>query len=50
MARDLLLRGGRIVDPSQNLDVVGDVLLRDGKVEACGSSLGTRAVRWTGPS
>jgi dihydroorotase len=41
MARDLLLRGGRIVDPSQGLDVVGDVLLRDGKVEACGGTLGT---------
>jgi dihydroorotase len=41
MSRDLLLRGGRIVDPSQNMDVVGDVLLRDGKVEACGASIGT---------
>lgn len=41
MSRDLLLRGGRIVDPSQNMDVTGDVLLRDGKVEACGSALGT---------
>jgi dihydroorotase len=39
--RDLLLRGGRIVDPSQGLDAVGDVLLRHGKVEACGGSLGT---------
>jgi dihydroorotase len=41
MSRDLLLKGGRIVDPSQGLDVVGDVLLRDGKVEACGGTLGT---------
>lgn len=41
MARDLLLKGGRIVDPSQGLDGVGDLLLRDGKVEACGGSLGT---------
>jgi dihydroorotase len=41
MVRDLLLRGGRIVDPSQNMDVVGDVLLRDGKVESCGTSIGT---------
>lgn len=39
--RDLLLKGGRIVDPSQGMDSVGDVLLRGGKVEACGSSLGT---------
>lgn len=40
MARDLLLKGGRIVDPSQGLDTVGDVLLRDGTVEACGGALG----------
>jgi dihydroorotase len=40
MAHDLLLKGGRIVDPSQGLDTVGDVLLRDGKVEACGGTLG----------
>lgn len=39
MARDLLLKGGRIVDPSQGLDTVGDVLLRNGKVEACGDRL-----------
>jgi dihydroorotase len=39
MAQDLLLRGGRIVDPSQGMDAVGDLLLRDGKVEACGGSL-----------
>ena len=29
----ILLRGGRVVDPSQKLDAVRDVLLRDGKVE-----------------
>ena len=32
----LLLRGGRILDPSQNLDETGDVLLSDGVVEAVG--------------
>ena len=37
MSRDLLLKGGRIVDPSQGMDVVGDVLLRDGKIESCGA-------------
>jgi dihydroorotase len=41
MARDILLRGGRIVDPSQGIDAVGDVLLRAGKVEACGGTFGT---------
>jgi len=39
--RDLLIKGGRIIDPSQGLDAVGDVLLRNGLVEACGGSLGT---------
>ena len=32
----LLLRGGRLVDPSQRLDEVGDLLIADGKVEATG--------------
>lgn len=32
--RPLLLRGGRIVDPSQGLDRRGDLLLREGRVEA----------------
>jgi dihydroorotase len=32
----VLLRGGRILDPSQNLDEVGDVLLSGGVVEAIG--------------
>lgn len=41
MSRDLLLKGGRIVDPSQGHDAIGDVLLRDGKVEAFGGTLGT---------
>jgi dihydroorotase len=41
MSRDLMLRGGRLVDPSQGMDAVGDLLLRDGRVEACGGSLGT---------
>ncbi len=29
---DILLRGGRVIDPSRNLDVNADVLLQDGKV------------------
>jgi dihydroorotase len=32
----LLLRGGRILDPSQNVDETGDVLLAGGVVEAIG--------------
>jgi dihydroorotase len=39
--RDTLLIGGRLLDPSQGLDEVGDLLLRDGLIEAHGQSLGT---------
>ena len=37
--RPLLLRGGRVVDPSQGLDEVRDVLLADGKVAGLAPSL-----------
>jgi len=39
MSRDVVLQGGRIVDPSQGLDLVGDVLLRGGVVEHCGAGV-----------
>jgi dihydroorotase len=39
MTRALLLRGGRLVDPSQGLDAVGDLLLADGRVAAVGGSI-----------
>jgi dihydroorotase len=32
----LLLRGGRVLDPSQRLDEIADVLIVDGKIEAIG--------------
>lgn len=35
----LLLKNGRVVDPSQNIDEVMDVLLEDGKVAALGKDL-----------
>lgn len=37
--RPLLLKGARVIDPSQSLDDVRDVLLVDGKVEALDVSL-----------
>jgi dihydroorotase len=37
--RPLLLRGGRVIDPSRGLDQVADVLLQDGKIAAVGSGL-----------
>jgi dihydroorotase len=32
----ILLKGGRVVDPSQQMDMICDVLLAEGRVEACG--------------
>lgn len=39
----LLLTGGRIIDPAQGIDAVGDLLLRDGKVAAIGESAKVQA-------
>ena len=39
MSYDLILRGGRIVDPSQKLDAVTDVAFADGKVARIGAGL-----------
>jgi dihydroorotase len=40
MNRPLLLRGGRVIDPSRGLDQTADVLLEDGKVAAVGTAIG----------
>ena len=37
---DLVLRNGRVVDPAQSVDAVGDVAFTDGKVAAIGPNLG----------
>ena len=39
--RAIMLRGGRVVDPSQELDAVRDVLLVEGRVAAVGPDLET---------
>ncbi|NJD17838.1 MAG: amidohydrolase family protein, partial [Gemmatimonadetes bacterium] len=39
MSARILLRGGRVVDPSQKLDAVRDLLLADGKVVQVGQGL-----------
>ncbi|MFN8667605.1 MAG: dihydroorotase [Gemmatimonadaceae bacterium] len=36
----VLLRNGRVLDPSSNLDVTGDVLVADGVIEHAGAPLG----------
>ena len=42
---DLVLKGGRVVDPAQNIDRVTDVAFADGKVAAIGDGLQGRSVR-----
>src|SRR2546426_6311518 len=41
MTRPLVLRGGRVIDPSRDLDQTADVLIQDGKIAGLGASLGT---------
>ena len=37
---DLVLKNGRVIDPAQSIDAVGDVAFTDGKVAAVGPNLG----------
>jgi dihydroorotase len=41
MSHDLILKGGRVLDPSQNLDGIRDVAFTAGKVSAIGKDLAT---------
>jgi dihydroorotase len=36
---DILLKGGRLVDPSTNVDAVGDLLVRGGRIESAGGTI-----------
>jgi dihydroorotase len=38
--RPILLRGGRVIDPSRGFDETADVLIQDGKIAATGTGLG----------
>ena len=40
MSRPLMLRGGRVIDPSRNLDEPADLLVQDGKIAGVGRGLG----------
>jgi dihydroorotase len=42
---DLVLKGGRVIDPSRNIDRVTDVAFSDGRVSAVGDNLAGGAVR-----
>src|SRR3954453_17609991 len=37
----LVISGGRVVDPASGMDAIGDVAVRDGKVAAVGTGLGS---------
>ena len=39
MSKSLLLRGGRVIDPTQSMDAAGDVLVADGKIESLGGAI-----------
>lgn len=45
MMADLVLKGGRVIDPSQNLDRVTDVAFKDGVVVGVGDGLTGQTVR-----
>ena len=40
MSKPILLRGGRVLDPSRNVDEIADVLVVDGKIESAGKRVG----------
>jgi len=42
---DLIVRGGRVVDPSQNLDAVADIGVVGSRIAAVGASLAPQGVR-----
>ena len=42
MKHDLVLRGGRVIDPSQGVDATGDIGFSDGKVAEIGERLEAR--------
>ena len=45
MSFDLVLRGGRVIDPSQGIDSAMDVGFRDGRVAKLGAGLDGKSVR-----
>jgi dihydroorotase len=44
-AESLAIRGGRVLDPGQGLDLVGDVLIREGRIAAVGPGAAGEAER-----
>ncbi len=46
----LVLKGGRIIDPAQGMDTVGDVLVEGGVIAAIGGEIDTRGRRFSTPA
>lgn len=42
---NLLIKNGRVLDPSQNLDAIADILIQDGRVARIGPSLSAEGVQ-----
>ena len=40
LTRPIVLRGGRVIDPSRDFDETADVLIQDGRIAAVGAGLG----------
>ena len=47
MLYDLLLRGGRVIDPAQNIDGVHDVAVKDGRIAAVLPSIASSSAKKT---
>jgi dihydroorotase len=47
MLYDLLLRGGRVIDPAQNIDGIHDVAVKDGRIAAVQPSITPSSARET---
>jgi dihydroorotase len=47
MLYDLVLRGGRVIDPSQNLDAIHDVAVKDGRIAAVLPAIAPSSTRET---
>jgi len=45
MSASIAIRGGRVLDPGQGLDLVGDVLINDGRIAAVGAGAAREAER-----
>jgi dihydroorotase len=44
MARPILIQGPRVIDPSQGLDVIGDLMIKDGKIFSVGNTIATEDI------